>query len=91
MARKKRTVVAKATSLPAENLWQAGIYVRLSVLYNGKTEGESLESQINYLEQYVAKHSELYYADLYQDNGFTGTNFTRPAWERLLTDISLYI
>lgn len=89
MARKKRTVVAEATSLPAENLWQAGIYVRLSVLYNGKTEGESLESQINYLEQYVAKHSELYYADLYQDNGFTGTNFTRPAWERLLTDISL--
>ena len=89
MARKKRTVVAEAPSLPAENLWQAGIYVRLSVLYNGKTEGESLESQINYLEQYVAKHSELYYADLYQDNGFTGTNFTRPAWERLLTDISL--
>ena len=89
MARKKRTVVAEAASLPAENLWQAGIYVRLSVLYNGKTEGESLESQIKYLEQYVAEHSELCCAGLYQDNGFTGTNFARPDWERLLTDISL--
>lgn len=88
MARKKRTVVAETTSLPAENLWRAGIYVRLSVLYNGKTEGESLDSQINYLKQYVAEHSELCCAGLYQDNGYTGTNFARPGWERLLTDIS---
>ena len=89
MARKKRTAPAASMPLSAKDLWQVGIYVRLSVLDNGKTEGDSLESQTKILEQFVANHPELYYVDLYQDNGFTGTTFLRPSWERLMSDISV--
>ena len=89
MARKARTVTASAatnfSAVPA--LWRAAIYVRLSVLDNGKADGESLESQIRFLEQYMEAHSELSRIGLYQDNGFTGTNFARPGWESLMTDV----
>lgn len=89
MARKTRTATASAaTYLPAvPALWHAAIYVRLSVLDNGKADGESLESQIRFLEQYMETHSELSRVGLYQDNGFTGTNFARPGWEALMADV----
>ena len=88
MGRKTRTATASAVTgssvVPA--LWHAAIYVRLSVLDNGKPDGESLESQIRFLEQYMDTHPELSRVGLYQDNGFTGTNFSRPGWEALMAD-----
>jgi DNA invertase Pin-like site-specific DNA recombinase len=88
MGRKTRTATASAVtgSSVVPSLWHAAIYVRLSVLDNGKPDGESLESQIRFLEQYTEAHSELSLIELYQDNGFTGTNFSRPGWETLMAD-----
>ena len=88
MGRKTRTATASAVtgSSVVPSLWHAAIYVRLSVLDNGKPDGESLESQIRFLEQYTEAHSELSLIELYQDNGFTGTNFSRPGWEALMAD-----
>ena len=89
MARKTKTAAASASmNFPvAPAHWRAAIYVRLSVLDNGKADGESLESQTRFLEQYMEAHSELSRIGLYQDNGFTGTNFARPGWEALMADI----
>jgi len=90
MARKRRAnASAPRLSATQEELtvYETALYGRLSVLDNGKVDGDSLESQISLMEQYVAQRPYLHYAKLYQDNGYTGTNFDRPAWDELLRDV----
>lgn len=89
MARKRRnpTVKSKGRETSDElQIFEAGLYARLSVLDNGKADGDSLETQISLMEEYVSQRPYLHYAKLYQDNGYTGTNFERPAWDELLQD-----
>lgn len=87
MARKKR-VHASPMRPEIQGLYGvAGLYGRLSVLDNGKVDGEPIESQIAIIEQYVAGHPELKIVERYIDNGYTGTNFDRPNWERMMADV----
>lgn len=67
-----------------QTLYRTALYGRLSVLDNGKKDGDSIESQINILEQYVSERSYLQRVELYVDNGYTGTDFNRPEWDRLI-------
>lgn len=90
MARKRRKVddqVAVHEPLDGFQVFNAGLYGRLSVLDNGKLDGDSLETQISLMEEYVRQRPYLRCAKLYQDNGYTGTNFDRPAWDELLRDV----
>lgn len=59
-------------------------YVRLSVLDNGVPDGDSIENQIQIIEHFIEGRPELQPYVVYQDNGYTGTHFERPAWERLM-------
>ena len=59
-------------------------YARISV---EKENGESIETQITMLYQYVAEHSEYDLVDTYTDNGYTGTNFERPEFTRMMDDV----
>lgn len=63
----------------------AAIYGRLSV-EDEETE-ESMETQIALVQDYINRSRELSYVDTYFDNGFTGTNFKRPAFTRLMNDV----
>lgn len=90
MARKRRKADAgTAAHEPLDDLqvFEAGLYGRLSVLDNGKLDGDSLETQISLMEGYVSQRPYLRYVKLYQDNGYTGTNFDRPAWDELMQDV----
>lgn len=90
MARKRGRVDAQATvhePLDGLQVFNAGLYGRLSVLDNGKLDGDSLETQISLMEEYVRQRPYLCCTKLYQDNGYTGTNFERPAWDELLRDV----
>ena len=87
MARKKRVHASPMRPEIQWALWDAGLYGRLSVLDNGKVDGEPIESQIAIIEQYVAGHPELKIVERYIDNGYTGTNFDRPNWERMMADV----
>lgn len=87
MARKKRVHASPMRPEIQGALWDAGLYGRLSVLDNGKVDGEPIESQIAIIEQYVAGHPELKIVERYIDNGYTGTNFDRPNWERMMADV----
>ena len=71
MARKKRVHASPMRPEIQGALWVAGLYGRLSVLDNGKVDGEPIESQIAIIEQYVAGHPEdrraVYRQRLYWD------------------------
>lgn len=90
MGRKRKCAGGQpAVHEPLDELqvFAVGLYGRLSVLDNGKLDGDSLETQVSLMEEYVSQRPYLRYVKLYQDNGFTGTNFDRPAWDELIRDV----
>lgn len=92
MARRKRQYLqneqAQELTIPAMPVWETAIYARLSVENSKKNDdGDSIEGQIEICRDYVAEHPYLHLAETYVDNGWTGTNTDRPAFQRLLSDI----
>lgn len=67
--------------------WNTAGYLRLSREDGDKAESDSIANQRKLLEQYVEAHPELHLVDFYQDDGYTGTNFDRPAFRRMEGDI----
>ena len=65
-------------------IYNVGIYIRLSREDEEKTyESESITNQKSLLLQYV-KENNLRVYDIYIDDGYSGTNFERPDFNRLL-------
>ena len=70
-------------------IYNVGLYIRLSREDDDKTlESESITNQKSLLLQY-AKENNLRVYDIYIDDGYSGTNFDRPDFNRLLNDIEL--
>lgn len=73
-----------------------GIYIRLSQEDKDKKYESESESIINqkavindYIErEFLNKFNNYVVVDTYIDDGFTGTNFERPGFQRLLNDIN---
>lgn len=71
------------------NFYRVGLYIRLSESDEGKSyesESESIVNQRSLLMDYVKKCG-FTFIDEYVDDGFTGTNFDRPGFKRLIADI----
>lgn len=62
-------------------------YIRLSREDGDDRESESIENQRDIIDNYILGHEELYDAGEYVDDGYTGTNFNRPGFQRMLKDI----
>lgn len=88
MARKSRKADAATQAAPeiCEIVYNTGLYVRLSVMDSGKKDGESIINQQDMLEQYVAECPELSLKGVFVDNGETGVDFLRPAWNELIRE-----
>ena len=71
--------------------WQAALYIRLSKedLEKNKTESASIANQREILKEYLKLHPDISHADTYVDDGYSGTDFDRPGWTRLMLDINL--
>ena len=95
MARKSRwspklgtDISVVSPTLPADcPEYSVAIYARLSVRDSGRDENDTMENQLSLLKHYVMQQNNLILTDLYIDNGWTGTNFARPEFQRLLRDI----
>ena len=69
--------------------YHAGLYLRLSRDdNNGNAESMSIQSQRDMLVSYANEHG-YEVMDIYIDDGFTGTNFDRPSFQRMINDIKL--
>lgn len=64
-----------------------GLYIRISNEDGDKEESDSIGNQRKMLTEYVKKREELVLYDIYVDDGYTGTNFNRPAFKRMIKDI----
>ena len=67
--------------------YSAALYERLSREDGDKPESDSIINQQHLLRDYCNRHSEFTVVDDYIDDGFTGTNFRRPSFLRMIADI----
>ena len=88
MARKSRknAVSPEPVKKPAEKVWHAALYIRLSVEFNSN-RGDSLETQRQIMEAYIALAPDIEIVEIYTDNGTTGRTFEREAFQRMLNDV----
>lgn len=71
----------------AKERYRAARYGRLSREDGDKPESDSIVNQLHLMEDYCSRHPELDVVGDYTDDGFTGTNFDRPGFRRMVRDI----
>ncbi len=86
MARKSK-YEGKSQSLTGQKRWQAGLYIRLSHDDGDKDESNSVQSQRLILQEHLEKLLDVSVVDQFVDDGFTGTNFDRPSFKRLMNEV----
>ena len=75
------------------NVYHAAIYLRLSKddgdisFSSKKQESNSIQSQRELLTAFLRQHPEMELYGEYKDDGWTGTNFDRPDFQRMLEDV----
>lgn len=74
-----------------KKIWSVALYIRLSQEDSDncelKQESNSITSQKSLIEEYIKENSDLVIYNTYVDDGYTGTDFDRPGFQRLLADM----
>ena len=68
-------------------MWKAAIYIRLSKDDGDKQESNSVTNQREILKEHLKLHPDIELYDIYIDDGWSGTNFDRPSFLRMMEDI----
>lgn len=66
---------------------RAAAYLRLSIEDGDKAESNSIGNQRELIRDFAAERPELHLVEEYADDGYTGTNFERPGFKRMMEDI----
>jgi len=76
--------MASYTRSPIEK-WTA-LYVRLSRDDDNEGDSNSISHQVEILTKYAKEHG-IENFKIYKDDGFSGTNFNRPGFQEMMSDI----
>lgn len=72
-------------------VYDTALYLRLSKddkdVGGSKIESNSISSQRDLLYTYIQNHVELKIFDIYIDDGYSGSNFDRPEFKRMMEDV----
>lgn len=86
MARKSR-VTAQIVEPEQEDISLVGLYSRISVEDGDDEDSNSLGNQKKIGIHYLTEHPGMKLVDTYADNGYTGMNYDRPDFRRMLDDL----
>jgi len=67
--------------------WNATLYLRLSRDDGDKEESNSITGQRELLRDYIRNRPEFHEYAVRVDDGFTGSNFERPDFKRMMEDV----
>ena len=76
----------QGVSLPKVQ-WKAAEYLRISREDGDKEESDSIGTQKDITHEYIDQNDDIVFVDEYVDDGWSGTNFSRPDFERMMADI----
>ena len=88
MAGRKSKYSSQNSNTKVTKMWSVALYIRLSQEDNDngeeKQESNSITSQKTLLNEFIEEYDDLIVYDTYVDDGYTGTDFDRPGFQRLL-------
>ena len=73
--------------ISAEQVWNTCGYVRLSREDGDKEESNSVTGQKDLIRDYMTRHPELRECGMKVDDGYTGSNFDRPAFHEMMAEV----
>lgn len=77
--------------MKAKEFYNVAIYLRLSRddedIDGNKAESNSISSQRDMIRSYVRKQDNMGIYDIYVDDGWSGANFDRPEFKRMMKDV----
>ena len=77
--------------MKAKEFYNVAIYLRLSRddedIDGSKTESNSISSQRDMIRGFIRKQDDMEIYDIYVDDGYSGANFDRPEFKRMMKDI----
>ena len=68
-------------------IWNATLYLRLSRDDGDKEESGSITGQRELLRDYISQHPELREYAIRIDDGFSGSTFERPGFQKMIEDV----
>ena len=86
MARKSR-YVAEVKEKKKTAMLLAGVYTRLSIEDEDDEEQNSIGNQKKIALDYLKDKDDIAVTEYYVDNGYTGMNFSRPDFQRMMNDL----
>lgn len=72
----------------SEKKYKAVIYLRLSKEDGDKEESYSISNQRDLAMDFISKHSDISLAAEMSDDGYTGSDFQRPAFQKMIEKVS---
>ena len=72
-----------------KDFYNVAVYLRLSRddESDGSAESNSIRSQRDLIRSYIRKQDDMESYDIYVDDGWSGANFDRPSFKRMMEDI----
>ena len=70
-----------------KKIWNATLYLRLSRDDGDKEESGSITGQRELLRDYISQHPELREYAIRIDDGFSGSTFERPGFQKMIEDV----
>ena len=72
-----------------KKIYKVGLYLRLSRDDGDNVESQSITNQRIVLDSYLKNSKDqLIVVNEYVDDGYSGSNFERPAWKQLMMDVN---
>lgn len=66
--------------------WNAAAYLRTSKSTQ-EDPGNTIQNQLSMIMDYIERHDDIELCSIKADNGYTGLNFDRPAYQEMMEDI----
>ena len=72
-----------------KDFYNVAVYLRLSRddKPDGSAESNSIHSQRDMIRSFIRKQDDMEIYDIYVDDGWSGANFDRPSFRRMMEDI----
>lgn len=67
--------------------YKVAVYARLSVESEESLERGSIDNQVELVKSYIGRQEDMEIVDTYVDDAFSGTNFERPGFNRMMADM----
>ena len=86
-AAESKEIKIEIVQKPKKKPLSTGAYIRLSLENSGKESDDTIQTQTALVESFIEEQEDLTLYKTYIDNGFSGTNFDRPEFLKMMEDV----